>query len=57
MPGKAEENDDQAAPLFERWIVQCPGSRRLAARDENGKWRDVFDGAELPRVLAAVRLQ
>jgi len=57
---EAPANDDQTygqrSRPSERWMVQRPGFRCLALRDIAGKWRDVFNGKELPDVIEAVQL-
>jgi hypothetical protein len=36
-------------------LVQCPGFRCLAYRDEHGRWRDAYSHELLPEVLSVLQ--
>jgi hypothetical protein len=42
------------AKIGEQAIVRCEKFRCLAKLDEEGKWRNVFSGSDLPAVLEIV---
>ncbi len=50
------ESQKRVPLMGQQVVVQCEGFRCLAYLDVEGRWRSVYDGRELPRVLEIVDL-
>ena len=49
-----EQKENDLPPVGEEVLVQCSSFKCMAYRDGEGKWRDAFDGRELPNVVQII---
>ncbi len=49
-----EQKENDLPPVGQEVLVQCSSFKCMAYRDSEGKWRDAFDGRELPKVIQII---
>lgn len=49
-----EQKEKDLPPVGQEVLVQCSSFKCVGYRDSEGKWRDAFDGRELPKVIQII---